>query len=82
MNECHRILQPGGRLTIVVPDATYPIAHRDPFDCRKFSPETWNYLARDHHHHLKYGTIYGFKPWTIIRIDTNSNGIMTTVLEK
>lgn len=82
MNECHRILMPGGRMTAVVPDSRFAIASRDPFDCRKFTRETWNYLAADHYHYNQYGQIYGFKAWKIIQIDTNANGIMTTVLEK
>ena len=40
MNECHRILMPGGRMTAVVPDSRFAIANRDPFDCRKFTQET------------------------------------------
>lgn len=82
MNECHRVLKAGGRLTAIVPNAAYPIAFRDPFDCRRFTEETWQYLNAESRFWKNYGSIYGFAPWKIVSIETNLNGIMTVVLEK
>jgi predicted SAM-dependent methyltransferase len=82
LNECHRILKVGGKLTIIVPNGRYPISFRDPMDCRRFMEDTWNYLDKDHVHYKKYGKTYGFKPWKKISVTTNQSGIMTINLEK
>jgi SAM-dependent methyltransferase len=82
LNECRRVLKTGGRLVVVVPDASYPIAFRDPFDSRRFTRETWNYVLERNFYFENYGSIYGFKPWRSARISTNEKGIMTVELEK
>ncbi|MBI3571965.1 methyltransferase domain-containing protein [Candidatus Kaiserbacteria bacterium] len=89
LNECHRVLRPGGTLTIVVPNARYPIAFRDPFDCRQFIPETFKYLTHGDRLYEKFGSVYGFKPWILRSLSPHVRkglfsfrGIMTVVLEK
>jgi len=82
MNECWRILKEKGIMTIIVPSSRYSIAFRDPFDCRHFTEETWNYLNKESDYYKKYGSIYGFKPWNLNLINTNEKGIMIIQLQK
>lgn len=82
MNECYRLLEQGGRLTAIVPNAVFGIAFRDPFDCRRFTESTWDYLDGRNFYWKTYGAIYGFRPWRVLKVTTNDNGIMTVILEK
>lgn len=82
MNECHRVLGNGGIMTVVVPNAKYAIAHRDPMDIRKFTPETFSYFEKGKQEHALYGSVYGFKEWSEIRIQENARHILTVCLTK
>lgn len=82
MNECHRVLGAGGELTAIVPNARYPIAFRDPFDCRRFTEETWMYFDFANRLWKAYGQHYGFLPWMVRAVETNDRGIMTARLER
>lgn len=76
MNECWRVLKKGMFMTVIVPNARYAIAHQDPMDVRKFTPETFNYFLARHRHYELYGSVYGFKPWQSIDIQENERHIM------
>jgi len=82
MNELHRVLVAEGILTVIVPDAHFPIAFRDPFDCRHFIPETWDYLDSRDRLWISYGNHYGFLPWNVLYRSVNHNGVMTVGLRK
>jgi SAM-dependent methyltransferase len=82
LNECHRVLRNGGELTAIVPNAAHPIAFRDPFDCRQFTEESWQYFDLRSRFWQTYGQGYGFRPWMVRSVSTNGAGIMTAVMEK
>lgn len=82
INEMWRVLKVGGVLNIIVPNSKYSITFRDPFDCRHFLEETWNYLDKDHKHYQLYGSVYGFFGWKVKSVSTNQNGIMSVTLIK
>ena len=44
MNECLRVLRPGGIFYISVPHYASPSAHKDPTHCRYFEEHTFSYL--------------------------------------
>lgn len=82
MNECHRVLIDGGKMCVVVPNAQHAIAHRDPMDVRKFTAGTFPYFQKEAKEHSLYGSVYGFKPWSEIRIEENARHIFTVCLIK
>lgn len=82
MNECHRVLQNGCIMTVIVPNAKYSIAHQDPMDIRKFTIPTFNYFIEGDRHFKLYGSVYGFKGWKSVNIEENSRGILIVKLQK
>ena len=82
INECYRVLKDGGRMIVIVPNARYAIAHRDPMDVRKFTPETFAYFERSSQEYRLYGSVYGFPGWSQISIAENERHIMTISLIK
>lgn len=82
LNECHRVLRDGGELLAIVPNARFPIAFRDPFDCRRFTEESWLYFDAGERLWRMYGRHYGFLPWRVRSVETSERGIMTARLEK
>lgn len=82
MNECHRVLKPGGLMTVIVPNAKYAIAHRDPMDCRKFTQETFHYFLEGSQEYKLYGSVYGFKGWSKITYAENERHIMIVQMTK
>lgn len=82
MNECHRVLTVGGQMTVVVPNARYAIASRDPMDIRKFTRETFAYFDSNSQEYSLYGSVYGFCPWSIEEIQENERHIFTVRLSK
>lgn len=82
LNECHRVLRDSGSMTVIVPNAKYAIAHRDPMDVRKFTQDTFQYFLKGTHEYRAYGSVYGFAPWSEIKIGENDRHIMTVIMMK
>lgn len=82
MNECHRVLKSRGVMTVVVPNARYAIAHQDPMDIRKFTPETFPYFLTGDKHYDLYGQVYGLKGWSSIKIEENQRHILIVSMIK
>ena len=82
MNECWRVLHLGGKITIVVPNAKYSIAHQDPMDIRKFIPATFSYFDKRTKQWQLYGSVYGFKGWSKMGFVENENHILTVTMTK
>jgi predicted SAM-dependent methyltransferase len=55
MNECHRILKPGGTMEVYVPYAFHHAAYQDPTHVKFFVPESFNYYTEQPFGYLNYG---------------------------
>lgn len=75
MNECWRVLKPGGSLYIVVPHWASDGAYRDPTHVRFFDPKTFNYFEKGEKQKM-----YGIKPWKILYMDkTDKPGLTGSI---
>ena len=66
LNEIHRVLKPNGIFRLKVPNAEHSEAFRDPLDCRRFTPETFDHFNKSHYRWFAFK--YGFEPWKEISI--------------
>ena len=73
LDECWRILRPGGQLVLRLPAWNNPVSWRDPTHRRVFHEETFFYWQKDHALHRDYGSFYfgdGYqKWWTVERVE-------------
>jgi len=68
MNEAHRVLKPGGKFWVRVPDALnwFEGAFADPTHKRFFCwPRSFDYLNVTRPQWRNYGRFYGFKGWKV-----------------
>lgn len=70
MNECHRILKPGGTLDIDSPVYPHKQCFQDPTHVRFFTEETWAYFLRGHVLG-RFGESYGFKMFSTLSTGRN-----------
>lgn len=82
LNECHRVLELGGKLTIIVPNSLYPITFQDPHDCRHFIPKTFQYFDHRTIFYKRYGEVYGYKPWELLNIIETNDHILRVFMKK
>ena len=68
MNEVWRVLKPEGLFEFKVSNAKYPTAFKDPFDCRYFTKETFDYFNYGTRRYDYYKG-YGFKPWLVASVE-------------
>jgi SAM-dependent methyltransferase len=68
VNECHRLLKPGGIFTARFPQVCdingrwHQEGFQDPTHVRFFVPNSWMYFVSNHHL-SHFGKIYGIKVW-------------------
>jgi SAM-dependent methyltransferase len=86
LNDCHRLLKPGGIFWACVPQACdsrgqwYASAFQDPTHVRFFVPATWLYFVGDHALY-RFGRLYDISPWELIRLQDDGPTI-TVILRK
>jgi len=68
MNECWRILAPGGRLVITAPHWQSENAWRDPTHVRAIHPDQFLYFDPDQDWHKTFGRFYTDRAWRVVRI--------------
>lgn len=77
LDECWRILIPGGLLVLRLPAWDHENSHIDPTHRRLFHPRTFEYWDKRKELYASYGAVtYGKanKWWTIERVDMMDNG--------
>lgn len=80
MNECWRVMKPGGELMIATPYAGSPGYWWDPTHVNGCTEVTWTYF--DPTHESKFWEFYKPKPWKIKTNLWNMNGNLEVVLIK
>ncbi len=76
MNELWRVLTSNGQLKGYVPSTDPNSFHVDPMDKRFFTEDTFKYFDHQEHCWQNFGKLYGFKPWEILEVKKNENGII------
>lgn len=85
LNECWRILSPGGMLVLRLPAFDNPVSFRDPTHRKLFHPETFDYWDKSKQLHVDYGFFYfgeAGKWWTVKTIERVNGGDFGFVLVK
>lgn len=85
LDECHRILKPGGSLVLRLPAFDNPVSWRDPTHRRVFHPETFDFWDKSRQLHKDYGFFYfaeSDKWWTVESIERVNGGDFGFVLRK
>lgn len=82
LNECHRILAPGGILVLRVPHYSHENAYTDPTHRRFFTPHTFDYWDKSKLLHQKYGFFYykeAGRWWILSSVETDGVNICFTL---
>ena len=82
LNECWRVLNETGTLTLRVPNSLYSITYLDPNDCRHFIPKTFDYFDYNKIQYQRFGKVYGYKPWEVLSITENTSHILEVRMKK
>ena len=75
MNECHRVLKPGGQLMVEVPRFPHEDSVKDPTHVRFFVPETFKYFEYD-----KTTEMYGFERWRVVNLNDTTEHVIKVIL--
>lgn len=81
MDECWRVLEPGGRLRLEVPDWRSPMAWADPTHVRAFTVETWQYFDPDYDLH-RFGRLYTDRTWKLLYVRLGCGSIATEMVKR
>lgn len=79
MNECWRVLTPGGELDVHVPVFPFPLAIADPTHLSFFASQTFDYFCcgEGHDDHMR---LYGIQPWERVSLKRYADGAVINVL--
>ena len=80
MDECWRILGPGGTLMMRTALAGTSNAWRDPTHVRSYLPDSFEYFDPDKHWHL-WGRLYTERYWKVISVAMVGHDAFTVVME-
>jgi SAM-dependent methyltransferase len=81
VDECWRVLRPGGRLVVVVPHWQSENAWRDPTHLRAFHRDTFTYFDPDLFNGKHFGHLYTQYAWSVWKVVETGDEIVT-VMEK
>lgn len=76
LDECWRLLRPGGLLDVRLPAWDNPLSYRDPTHLRTFHRETFFYWDTDHELHRQFGSLYFAEAarWWAVEEPARENG--------
>lgn len=66
MNECHRVLEDGGKMLIEVPCYPSPHCFSDPTHVNVITTDTFDYFDYRHTRYKESGKHYGITPWKLV----------------
>lgn len=83
LNECHRVLAPGGTIEVEVPVFPFPLAIADPTHLSFWHSMTFDYFCQGHGHD-DHMTLYGILPWKMTAVPKRiaDGAIINVTLEK
>ena len=79
MDECWRVLKPGGLMTVRVPVAGGPNHYDDPTHKRGFTPASFNYWCPNTQEHDPYPLLYGRGTWELEGCHTEWANLLFTL---
>ena len=82
MNECFRVLKPGGLMKGYVPSIDPRVLHLDPMDKHFFQEDSFKYFDKKENAWQQFGFNYGLSGWSYHHTWTNDNGIIHFTLTK
>jgi SAM-dependent methyltransferase len=81
MTESHRVLEPGGLLTLKSPHWRHRDAFTDPTHRRFCTEHTWDYWIKDTHLYERHGRAYGGVAFNLARRETHSGAIFMSLIK-
>ncbi len=81
LDECWRILKPGGRLTVNLPLWRAEASHHDPTHRYWVTTRTLEFFDPDAELGSRFAHIYGHRPWRIIQQSRANEGSLVAELE-
>jgi len=76
MDECWRILKPGGRLLVQAVGWQSENLWRDPTHKRGFHPDTFRYFDPDSAWHYRFGCLYTERTWRVLRVREEQGNVI------
>lgn len=76
LNEIWRVTNKNGQLNGQMPSIDLRVLHYDPMDKLFFQKESFRYFTFGDHAYKQFGVQYDFRPWDIIKLEINDNGIL------